>query len=170
VAKYSPEGAEIWTDVHGGSGIIVRDTGNDVAIGDDLSIAVIGTEGEDIWVRKYGADGTVEWSDTYDGPGNDCTGECFYHDQGYGIAVDTLGNVVAVGRSVVDNDGLDDDTLVRKYDSSGAVLWTSESDPDGSAFDTYGWRVVAGSDQSIVVIGQSSFNDSVAGWVRKYAP
>lgn len=169
VRKYSAEGGVVWTDVHAGAAG-GRDRGGDVAVGDDLSVAVIGTEGDDIWVRKYGANGTVQWTATYDGPAIDCSGKCFQSDTGNGIALDSHGAVIAVGLEIGDGPGMGDDSWVRKYDSAGAELWTKVSDPDGSAIDTAAEGVAVAADDSILVIGSSRFNDSGAGWVQKYAP
>jgi cysteine-rich repeat protein len=45
-AKFGPDGGELWTDEHDADGV-------GVAIGPDDTIAVIGTRGPDLWVRKY---------------------------------------------------------------------------------------------------------------------
>ena len=118
--KYNESGVPQWTEIHDGpaSG---GDWGKAVALDEaNSALYVVGAEvtsGEDnnIWVRKYDLDGNDIWTEVYNGADN-------ANDSGYGIAVDSVGNVYASGDTKVT--GEKDNLWLRKYDSNGTILWT----------------------------------------------
>lgn len=98
VRKYDWRGNEVWTRTHNGPanltdagwGIVVDGSGNVYVTGCE----VVTGESNNIWVRKYDADGNEVWTRTYNGTANQ-------PDYGYGIAVDGSGNIYVTGREYV---------------------------------------------------------------------
>lgn len=71
-------------------------------------------------VQKYDKDSNLLWSRLYDsGNGNDSL---------YSLAVDSLDNILTVGR--ISTSGALEDWMLRKYDSAGEIVWTSVEDID----------------------------------------
>jgi beta-propeller repeat-containing protein len=70
----------------------------------------INSGGNDVFLSKYNASGTLEWTRQF---GDDQT------DYGYGVAADGLGNAYMCG--VFSHYGTDG--FLRKYDASGTLLW-----------------------------------------------
>lgn len=68
----------------------------------------------DIVTIKYSSDGTVQWLQRYNGPGDST-------DFGYSIAVDGSGNVYITGESY--GVGTKSDIITIKYNSSGVQQW-----------------------------------------------
>ena len=104
------------------------DEGFAIAVSTDGNIYVTGyidafasqpTRWEDIRTTKLDSSGNVLWTKIFDSPDND-------HDHGYGIATDTEGNAIVVGRSV--RRGSDNDiygkAIILKYSPSGELLIT----------------------------------------------
>ena len=91
-----------------------------VATDDANNIYVTGEQyapatGLDMYVIKYDQNGNTVWSDVYDIGGN---------ESGYGITVDAAGNNIYVVGRQQDNASLNSDAFVRKYDVTGAAVWT----------------------------------------------
>ncbi len=76
--------------------------------------------GEHVITAKYNSSGTLQWQKTLSAPGA---------QTGYGIAVDSSGNVYVVGGDQNTKNG-----IVAKYDSSGAIQWQRNL---GSSTNTY---------------------------------
>ena len=125
VAQYSADGELLWSNTSDvGEGR--ADTATDIAVsGSGESLYVVGCvalarDDIAIWVRKYSSDGTAQWTDTYDGPGNekDC-----------GLAIDAArdgSGVYAAGSATISGEGAD--VWIRKYPGS--------STPQGPATQT----------------------------------
>jgi len=163
VRKYNSNGGEVWTKTHNGSGddddegagIAVDGMGNVYVTGSE----VVTGEGRNIWVRKYNSNGDELWTRTHNGAENT-------EDRGYAIAVDGSGNLFVTGferATATESDNI----WVRKYDSSGNVVWTktyngsdSFDEGHGIALDESGNIYVAGFE---FVTGEG-YNI----WVRKY--
>ena len=94
VRKYDAGGGEQWTQTYnapqdGG------DTGRAVAVDGDDAIVVAGSiyrgaQSDNIWVRKYDADGNEQWTSTYNSDG-------FGSDVANAVATDPAGNVAVGG-------------------------------------------------------------------------
>ena len=112
VRKYDSDGEELWTRTHNGAlntddwgyAIAVDGSGNVFVTGLEVATAI---ESDNIWVRKYDADGNVVWTKTYNGSANGS-------DEGRGIAVDESGNIYVTGFEDVTGEGYN--IWVRKYE------------------------------------------------------
>jgi len=100
---------------------------------------------------------------------NDCTASTLWTQMvedvtATGLAVDTAGNVLVVGTAQAAGGS---DVWLRKYDASGAMLWTQTY--DGVAGTAEGWGVAVDSAGNVAVIGVelTAAGDSDI-WVRKY--
>ncbi len=135
------------------------DSAYGIALAPDGGLAIGGRRGERAWLAKFQPDGTLDW-ERYDDDLQDPADV-------RGVAVDSVGQVIAIGYETDPVQG--EDAFVTKYDVDGAMLWTQRY--DGPAGGTDRARAVAvGPDRTIAVSG---FTDAVDGrrlWVRKYAP
>lgn len=157
--KYDGEGTIEWTRSSMGDGTADRTSA--VAVGSDGSVASVGTEGTDVFVRLHSPGGVEMWTKTYDGPAVDGS---FYSDTALGVAVDSAGAVVVTGTELVNE--LDLDPWVRKYDADGDVLWSAspEASDDGNQFAR---GVAVDSNDYVFVAGESS---ETGGWLVKFTP
>lgn len=161
----NPDGVELWSAQVGGLAVY-NDYAGGVAFDPDGNLLVTGgltqvMTSPDIWVAKYDPTGTMVWDDEFDGAGGSS-------DLGYGVAVDSSGNVGVVG--VMWSADLDGDIFTRKYDPDGAILWTDiVGGPDaGMAYD-YGFGIVTAANQDIVVAGTlKPMGLQRDGWLRRY--
>ncbi len=155
VAKYSAAGEYLWAKRFGGSG---DDWGYAVAVSSNGQIVVTGgfvgavsfgggtlvsAGRSDIFVAQYSAAGEHQWSRRFGGTSN---------DDGYGVALDSNGNVVVTGHfhETIDCGGGPitsigiDDIFLAKYSSTGGHLWSAGY---GGAVSDKGFAVtVDGSD------------------------
>jgi len=111
----------------------------------------------DALVRKYAPDGTVLWTETYNGAANG-------NDAGHDIAVDSLGNVYVIGEEAVTSQF--SKIWVRKYNTNGIVQWTATY--DGGSGKSIGHGVAIDSGGSPYVIGQLYVSGQSSNiWIRK---
>jgi uncharacterized delta-60 repeat protein len=156
--KYDSSGNEQWNVTYDGGGIDVAyaidvdSSGNVYVTG--LSNLTNGSDyNYDYFTIKYNSSGDHVWNVTYDGGG---------HDRGYGIAVDSDGDVYVTGRSYL---GSDDDYYTIKYNSSGDYQWNKSYD---SGDNDRGYAVAVDSNKNVYVTG---YNTSLEDWITiKYAP
>jgi uncharacterized delta-60 repeat protein len=131
VTKYDSTGAKIWTRLLGVASHYTY--GNGVATDSSGNIFVVGyTDGGldgntlagyyDLFVTKYNASGTKQWTRQL--------GVASLDTYGYAVATDSSGNVFVAGYT---DGGLDgntsmgyEDFFVTKYDSTGAKIWTRQ--------------------------------------------
>ncbi len=147
-----------------------EDQGEGIALDTAGNIYVTGCEDRDdlgqhknIWLRKYDTNGNTLWTQTYNSP-ND------HNDVGYGVAVDSAGNVYVTGYERRYDLSQHSNIWLRKYDTDGNTLWTQTYDsPDhyqdigkGVAVDAAGNVYVTGYERRDD-LGQ---NDNI--WLRKY--
>ena len=174
VRKYDFDGTEVWTRQFGTSGfeevLGVSATASGVYLAGRIRGAFPGQTdagGDDIFVRKYAADGTELWTRQFGTSGFD-TAEAITADASgvyvTGFVGDALPGQVHTGG---------DDVFVRKYDSDGNELWTSQF---GSAsFDRAGGIATGPSGVYVVgmTVGVLPGATSVGGYdafLRRYDP
>ena len=152
-AKYSASGALVWAhDLRGGDATsvgqgaaIAVDSAGDVYLSGTFtgttnfdpgsgSTSFTATGRNDVFVAKYDPNGNLLWA-------QDIVGTSGAIDQGYAIAVDGSGNVVAAGSyqnsatfgtTVLTAGGLDE-SFVTKLNPSGQFLWAKGTTGSGSS-------------------------------------
>ena len=132
VAKYNSSGARQWTRMLGSAvfdycySVAVDASENVYVAGDSYghfdgwsNTDVSGTT-EDLFLAKFNASGTKQWSVFHGGTGNDVAS---------GLAVDSSGNAYISGNTNAALDGFtpagSHDLILIKYDTSGTRQWTS---------------------------------------------
>lgn len=154
--KYSVNLEEVWSESY--------EKGTNpsfMAVGVDLNDNIVAggfyTETNTNWlVRKYDSNGSAVWSRLYDSGNGD--------DTLFDLAIDSLNNIVAVGR--ISAGVALYDWMLRKYDSVGEIVWTSVEDIDRKDLAS---GVAFNSDDDFVVCGWYSTDDSDLNWrIRMY--
>lgn len=125
VAKYTPEGQEIWSTSY--SSPYGNTFAYDVAItpSDDIVVTASNANisgNQDAWIRKYSPSGDTVWTRTHIGPAGEL-------DIAQSTTTDTANNIytiilegqVSLGNGLV--------SIIRKYDSDGQELWSIYEDP-----------------------------------------
>ena len=153
ITKYDTDGNRLWT-VQPGS--IDSDSGSSIAVDTSGNVYVTGqtwgsldgntNNGElDFFITKYDTDGNYLWTVQ---PGTDAW------DWGYGIAVDSSGNVYVTGTTEGSLDGNTsngyDDIFITKYDTDGNRIWTVQP---GSDSRDEGYAIALDSSGNIYVTG-----------------
>ena len=79
-------------------------------------------------------------------------------DRGYAVAIDSANNIIVVGYTASDGAG-NDDVLIAKYNSAGALQWDRTLGGTGS---DRGYAVAIDSANNIIVVGQTG-SDGAGG-------
>ena len=145
--KYNSAGVEQWTRRYNGdaSG---HDEPTQLALDADGNVLVTGYSignNYDYVTIKYANDGTQQWVQRYNGPGNT-------EDRATAVGVDAGGNVFVTGFSW--NDTTDYATI--KYSAAGEQQWVRRYNGPGNAADEANALVVDGSG-NVYVAGGSQF-------------
>lgn len=161
VAKFGPDGSHIWSKRFGDANIQLA---NDVAVDASGNIIVAGgfrgtvdfgggaltsTYLDDIFIAKFGPDGSHLWSKRF-GDGNT--------QVAYAVAADASGNVVVIGSfegsvnfggSSFMSDGMND-IFVAKFGPDGSHLWSKRF---GNPSDQHGNDIAVDASQNVFVVG-----------------
>ena len=156
----SGEGRSIVTDSSGN--VYVTGSFNSTSIvdlGNSVTLPNVGTSLPFTYIVKYDTDGTPQWANAV---------EATNGSDGYGIAVDSNGNVYATGRyrqttgttSLGNGISLpqtnsDADPCTIKYNSSGVAQWANGIGTEGSSGTgpNYGYGIATDSDGNVYVTG-----------------
>ncbi|MEW6218915.1 MAG: putative Ig domain-containing protein [Thermodesulfobacteriota bacterium] len=141
--KLAGDGVLAWQQTLDSAGL--EDQGFGVALDGQGGVwvtgrAANGNTGADLLVARLDTGGVLQWSQTYDGDGN---------EYGLAIAIDRWGDAYATGYQTR---GAVADLLTVKLSAAGQVLWAATYDSGGNdmAMD-----VAAGSDDAVLVAGKS---------------
>jgi hypothetical protein len=172
--KHDRDGNLLWSRQLGAGS---RDIANDVAVDGTGNAYITGYSRsplfgpsaglEDVFLAKYGSDGTLLWSKQFGTSNN---------DDGYAVDVDALGNVYVAGETAGSlggpHDGTNYNAFLAKYDTHGTQLWARQftrGDGAGSKFteiatDSMGNAYVGG-----FISGSSGADtDSLDAFITKY--
>lgn len=151
VRKYDSTGAVQWTQQLGTSshdrswGVAADGLGSVYISGTTGgSLAGASAGGEDAFLRKYAADGSIQWSRQLGTSGSDGS---------YAVSADGLGNVFISGYTTGSLNGPNAggvDAFLTKYDSTGGLLWTRQQ---GTAGLDYGLGVSADAIGNVYITG-----------------
>lgn len=162
LAKYNSSGTIQWQRRLTGGGGGQGDAGYAIAVDSSSNIYVCGESNNsgspDIQIAKYDSSGTIQWQRRLDSVAYSINGD----DRGYGIAVDTSGNVYIGG--IASNAASTFDGCITKYNSTGTIQWqrtlnvTSQNtyvyaiavDSSGNPYITGQWRD-AGTNELFVI-------------------
>ncbi|MCA9711208.1 MAG: hypothetical protein KDK70_35550, partial [Myxococcales bacterium] len=149
-------GTQLWCQTFDGAAMGI-DAGNDVAIGPDDSIVVVGYEGTGgmstmAWIRQYDAAGTTQWTETWMGAGL------------------TTARAVDVGGSgeVVVSGSTTGDIFVLGYSPQGDLSWERTVTSGVALPFSGGYGVAVDEAGDAFVIGQLDQPDGRNIWIRRY--
>jgi hypothetical protein len=196
IAKYTPNGTVLWAKSAGGNNydygqsVSIDISGNVYMSGNFISPSIIfGTtnltnedtlgNSSDIFIIKYATDGTLLWSKSVGGNGN---------DNAESVSTDANGNLyingyffsptITFGTTTLSNAG-NDDIFIVKYNSDGTVLWAKSIGGTGYdysnsvAIDANGNAFLTGSFSSpVITFGTTSLSHVGYGdiFIAKYTP
>ena len=118
LVKFYPTGSRAWNKTWGGTnndygyGVAVDTAGSIICIGSTMSF---GAGSSDLALVKFYPNGTRMWNTTWGGSASDA---------GYGVAVDTAGNIFCVGNTFSFGAGSSDLALVKFY-PNGTRAWNT---------------------------------------------
>jgi hypothetical protein len=143
--KYDSSGNLLWNKTWGGSssdsgcGIALDGSGNAFITGYTYSF---GAGNGDAFLLKYDSSGNLLWNKTWGGSNN---------DYGYGIALDSVGDVFITGRT--NSYGAETyDVLLVKYDSNGNQIWNKTW---GGYNNDYGYGIALDSMSDVFITGST---------------
>lgn len=134
--------------------VAIDGTGDVIAVGSTFE----GAEQLNVWVRKYSADGSVEWTRTY----HNLTG-----DEAFGVAVQSDNDIYVTGATVTNNDGRD--VWVRRYTPTGGEGFIVTANGSDDSTDE-GRSIAIDASQDFVVAGFTTNSGSGQDvWLRRYS-
>ncbi len=156
--KYDSSGNKQWSKLLGSSNFdfgwaVSVDSADNVYVSGMLAGNFDGQTnqgGRDMFLIKYDASGNKQWSKLVGTSGT---------DQGYGVSVDSAGNVYVTGESEGNFDGHTNsggkDMFLVKYNTSGVKQWSKLV---GTSSDDEGFGVSVDSSDNVYVTGESEGN------------
>jgi hypothetical protein len=176
VGKYDAQGTLLWLRQFGSAGYdcaldVTTDSLNNVIVSGYTGGTLPGKTplgSNDAFVRKYNSDGVEQWTQQFGSAEIDFA---------IGIATDSTNNIVVVGYTRGALDGQSSagswDAFIRKYNSTGTVVWTRQF---GTAGDDEAFAVAIDIVGGIYVVGITDGalpSQTIAGsfdaFVRKYS-
>jgi hypothetical protein len=153
LAKYDAAGSLLWTRRLGSANIdssnaVVVDVSGNAFICGSTSGDLGGTNqgSNDVFLSKYDTSGVLQWTKQLGTSGS---------DDGYGLALDTDGNLFICGNTSGDLGGTNQggyDLFVAKYDASGNLLWTQQL---GTSNSDYCFSLVLDSANNAFIAGKT---------------
>ncbi len=151
--KYSSDGQLQWAKTINGNGS-TEDKAWGIVVDESDNIFITGYVTEsanntDAFTAKYHSSGTMMWSKTYNGTGNQS-------DKAWGIVVDTDGSVYVSGESTADAGNIN--YLTVKYTATGTQSWVSEYNGTGNGEDRASAVSIllnSSNTKSVIVTGKS---------------
>lgn len=110
------------------------------------------TSNEDVFVARYGADGSEFWTVRYDGPNGGV-------DRGLSVAVDPAGRVYVTGQSWGSEES-EYDIVTLAYGPDGTPLWEARYDGTGESWDR-GVALAVGGTAVFVTGWETTFTDGI---------
>ena len=188
VIKYNSEGAVEWAKLIGGSGYdyiysVASTSDGGAIVGGDFGSSTIQVGNEtltnyrngyyDGLIIKYNSSGAVEWATSFGGSSNDRINSVASTSDG-GVIVGGYfdSSTIQVENETLTNNG-DNDGLVIKYNSSGAIEWAKSIGESGYdyirsvASTSDGGAIVGGDFSGTIQVGNETLTSS-GGLIIKY--
>ena len=145
IAKYNTSGTIQWQRTLGGTNIdyslaIAVDSSGNAYVAGYTDVSGVSSE---YLIAKYSTSGTIQWQRTLGGGSSDI---------GYGIAVDSSGNVYVNGQTTSTGTG-SYDFLIAKYNTSGTIQWQRTL---GGTGDDRGRGITVDSSGNLYVTGHTA--------------
>ncbi len=157
------QGWGLWTHEFNASDDL-NDQINDVAFDGNDDLVVVGstfdvTQGDDVWIRKLAADGTVQWTQTY---------HSLTTDIAFSVAIGGSDDIFVAGTTITQNDGRD--IWLRRYTSGGTGDFIRTANGSANETDEAHGVAVDGAG-NLIVTGFTTTNTQGRNiWTRKYSP
>lgn len=168
-AQLDLAGTVVWSHLHNGPKNSVDRAGG-IARAPNGTLAVAGFEtgavNHDIWVRRLDSGGNELWTQTWDDP------LLAWADRAQEVAIDQHGNIVVVGQHWTPGLQINSfDAWMRKYDPSGAEVWTVLDNGGADGEDVW-FAVDIASDGDIIVAGAMTTEPDACtkAVLRRYNP
>ena len=152
VRKYDSDGGTLVTESYLDD--VLNQTLGGVAADGDGYFAEIGTDDNDIFLRRLDTNGNEMWTRIVNGVGT---------DGGIKVAIDGEGNILALGR-ISQPEG--NRVWTRKYDSNGSTLWTRIAAEDGNQVAPR--DIAVDSAGNVIVTAYFGTGGAYGTFVRKY--
>lgn len=169
IRKYDTGGAVLWGKQFGtpnydyAAGVASDGSNNAYVVGETYGSLAGSRGGSDIFLRKYNASGGVVWTKQFGTPDYDSAGDVAVYGSNVYVAGYTPGNLAGSKGSY--------DAFIRKYSSSGSVLWTRQF---GTSAEDLAMDVAVDGSGNLYVVGYTygSLGGTNGGeadmFIRKY--
>lgn len=144
LSKIDTNGEAVWTSFYNSTSTNGRFSANNMTLDGSGNIYIAGTAyleasaaGEDAWLAKFDSAGVLQWDKFIAGPA------AAGNDQFTGLALNSLGNVIAAG-SINSGGGEDKDMLAAVYSPAGALISSvtfNEGSEAASPTEIYGLSI-----------------------------